>query len=1001
MSETTVGSIIGTLRLSITDFETNIAKAQEMADRLDGKNVVVDVKVDSAGAETKLAAVAASEDKVDAGNKKVASSSNEASKGLGLMSMAIVGLGPAIVPLAAGAAGLAVGFGAMGAAGILAIVGISREMKAGTPLGGAYTSMLGTLSGDLTTLGHTAAAGVLGPFQQEVANLQGQMPQLNSIIGEFSVITGKTAANLISGLVQAFITLEPLARDVGVYVLDLSSKFAAAMSGPGVVSFGDYIRSVFPQVMQSVESIVTAAVHLVTALAPLGMGTLGMLKTFSDLISALPVDVLANLATVAAPIFVGFKAFGVLSAGVTAFGTALGKVGVSAETAATGMRALNIASGAVGAVIAIAMFAFTSHAASVQADQDAVNSLTDALIRSKGVIDQQIISDKADALAKDGTLAAAKALGYGIGDVTLAALGNLPATARVVAQSKLLQDGWDNNSAASRKLAGDTGTQIDAFDKVNVATKDGVKITGLATAAAIAAAAAKATDATTAGTLTTATLLGLTAQQQLESQYKSQTAAIKALNATMDEEISRELTLAGATSNLDQATLTMTETLKKNKLTMDEHTQAGIDDRRAIEGVVGSLQSQRDANIKAGDSTAVATTKYEAASAALLDQTGKMYGTTSQAYKYMKQLLAVPTTVKTDLGITGDEPAKKKIDGVQQKLDHLGDHDYSVNVNVLFKANSSGPGGTSLIPGIVQHATGGEIGGTGTGTSDSNLIAASVGEHMLTADDVKAAGGHDAIYAWRKSLHGYAGGGAINISLPSLSSIDAGLNASTSAGVKGFDVASMFPAPSGGGGGAGGAAQWASMVVAVLAMLGQPASSLAGNLRRINLESGGNANAINRTDSNAMKGTPSMGLMQTIIGTFLAYAGPFAGRGPYDPFASIYAGDNYAIHQYGSVAAVDPLVHPGGYDTGGMMMPGGVGKNYGPKAERWLSGDQTQWFEAGRAAAGGSGGVDMSGVRADLANVASEVRGLGERIDESLQKQTIRQQTMQRQMARA
>jgi hypothetical protein len=201
MSETTVGSIIGTLRLSITDFETNIAKAQELADRLDGKNVNVDVKVDSAGAETKLAAVAASEDKVDAGNKKVASSSQEAGKGLGLMSMAIVGLGPAIVPLAAGAAGLAVGFGAMGAAGVLAIVGIMREMKAGTQLGGAYTSMFATLSGDLTTLGHTAAAGVLAPFQNEVANLQGQMPALNSIIGEFSVITGKTAGNLMNGLV--------------------------------------------------------------------------------------------------------------------------------------------------------------------------------------------------------------------------------------------------------------------------------------------------------------------------------------------------------------------------------------------------------------------------------------------------------------------------------------------------------------------------------------------------------------------------------------------------------------------------------------------------------------------------------------------------------------------------------------------------------------------------------------------------------------------------------
>jgi hypothetical protein len=55
----------------------------------------------------------------------------------------------------------------------------------------------------------------------------------------------------------------------------------------------------------------------------------------------------------------------------------------------------------------------------------------------------------------------------------------------------------------------------------------------------------------------------------------------------------------------------------------------------------------------------------------------------------------------------------------------------------------------------------GPIDGVGTGTSDSNLILASHGEHMLTADDVSAAGGHAAIFAYRKSLHGFKDGGAI------------------------------------------------------------------------------------------------------------------------------------------------------------------------------------------------------------------------------------------------
>jgi SLT domain-containing protein/uncharacterized coiled-coil DUF342 family protein len=40
--------------------------------------------------------------------------------------------------------------------------------------------------------------------------------------------------------------------------------------------------------------------------------------------------------------------------------------------------------------------------------------------------------------------------------------------------------------------------------------------------------------------------------------------------------------------------------------------------------------------------------------------------------------------------------------------------------------------------------------------------------------------------------------------------------------------------------------------------------------------------------------------MQTIPGTFAAYAGPYKSRGITDPMASIYAGLNYAVHRYGS-----------------------------------------------------------------------------------------------------
>jgi hypothetical protein len=122
--------------------------------------------------------------------------------------------------------------------------------------------------------------------------------------------------------------------------------------------------------------------------------------------------------------------------------------------------------------------------------------------------------------------------------------------------------------------------------------------------------------------------------------------------------------------------------------------------------------------------------------------------------------------------------------------------------------------------------------------------------------------------------------------------------------------------------GKAGVGQWAGVVDQVLAALGQPLSLEGAVLRRIQLESGGNPNAINLWDSNAKAGHPSQGLVQTIPSTFAAYAGPYKSMGITDPFANIYAGMNYALHRYGSISAIDPLKRPKGYDSGGYLEPG-------------------------------------------------------------------------------
>jgi hypothetical protein len=119
---------------------------------------------------------------------------------------------------------------------------------------------------------------------------------------------------------------------------------------------------------------------------------------------------------------------------------------------------------------------------------------------------------------------------------------------------------------------------------------------------------------------------------------------------------------------------------------------------------------------------------------------------------------------------------------------------------------------------------------------------------------------------------------------------------------------------------ASGVVQWKALVDQSLTALGQPLTWEATVLRRMNQESGGNPNAINVTDSNAQAGDPSRGLMQTIMSTFLRWAPPGSTAADiYQPYANIYAGENYAIHEYGSLAGMN---RPGGYDEGGWLPPG-------------------------------------------------------------------------------
>lgn len=141
--------------------------------------------------------------------------------------------------------------------------------------------------------------------------------------------------------------------------------------------------------------------------------------------------------------------------------------------------------------------------------------------------------------------------------------------------------------------------------------------------------------------------------------------------------------------------------------------------------------------------------------------------------------------------------------------------------------------------------------------------------------------------------------------------------------------ANEFEAPAGGwGAGAVAAAEW---IRTAMGITGVPDWWFGHLMHRANLESGFNPRAINLWDSNAAKGVPSKGLMQTIEPTFRAYAMPGMGD-IWNPIHNTVAAIRYIQARYGSILNTNPntgyaagglvTVHGKSFDTGGVLAPG-------------------------------------------------------------------------------
>ncbi|GAA1382933.1 hypothetical protein GCM10009613_11610 [Pseudonocardia kongjuensis] len=910
---------------------------------------------------------------------------NRQTREIRVLGSAIAALGPAGV-----AAGAVAGAGLLGLAGTVGVVaaaagtGIAAFQGVGDALealrayeldptaanleklreaqrnltveGQRFTRYLHSLRGPLRELRNTAQAGLLPGAESGLKSIMTLLPQVEQLVGTTARTMGDLAAEqgrtFDSAGAREYVqyldgrarpVLDALVRstmDVGRGVLGMARGFDVAFGddvlagarglsrefaqwGQGlrfssdVQSFGDYVREVGPQVGATLGAISRAILAVAEAAAPMSGPVLGAIRGI-----ATAVEMVADSG--AGPVIFG------VAAALGALNLSLKAMSAMKPTAVIGLldglaSKGGAASGAAGRLAGMlrglgpAVVVGAAALAGIMWSYDQVRSKAmesaEAVVRgtmtTTAAFDSELRRLRDRKAVMQGMTEGA-AMGQAIGELT----GKIDANAQALAEEteawRLVEEGRREYLAGLSAAEAAVARQVFAQDDLNRAVRE----FGANSPQAIAAQRDLNTAARDADVQQRAAALGV----------DTHTASVSR---------QRDLFLGAIDTQLSwhRALQTATQSIKDNGANVDINTAAGLRNREALQGMARAALDDVRAKGEHGASTREITDLTNRHRDQLYRTALQMGMSKDEANKYIRELGLTPEQVTTEFKTPGLADAVSKSAELKRNIEQL--------VNVRTPS-------ANMAENWAGRASGGPIVGPGTGTSDSVPIMGSNGEWVIR-ERVSREQGSGAMAAlnagYADIVPRYATGGQIGGTRHHVIEKDF---QPTAKGLQSALDRLFPPMPAGmvgaaAGGWGGGVQRWAPLALQALAMMGQPASYLGITLRRMNQESGGNPTIVNTWDSNARRGTPSVGLMQTIGPTYRAYADPRRNLGMTDPLSNILASMRYALARYGSLPAA--YNKAGGYDRGGIASGIGYMPKYTIAPERVLSPRQTESFD--------------------------------------------------------
>jgi len=429
------------------DDEATLAKIDALSARLTlltGKSYDLRIRSNALAAATELSAVGAAVKAIDAKQleedakqvDQIAKAAERSSTRMSRLKDLLILLGPAAVPLAGAVTAGLLGMGAAAGVAYLAVQAIKTEMKAGTEIGIQYSAGIGSLKDSLKALETATATGLLPGLQRAATALKLQLPGLTSEVRNLSGQLGNIGSHALIGVVDLFKALEPLLLHVGVYVEGLARRFEAWAAGPGGERFGRALASTFDQAVPILENLAGALAKLVEAFGPVGSQILNVLGGISTVLNALPVGVLQIMATAFVTLYGVGRLKGIfdsltgslvgLAQKATAVNSGLGtmatRVGGLVRGAA-GFAILAVLAYQVGKAISDFVERNNVGAHAIDNFGKSSRSLHDALMSSKGAIDDTVRSTIQMNLENDGAFKNFTKAGIGADQLTSAVTG--------------------------------------------------------------------------------------------------------------------------------------------------------------------------------------------------------------------------------------------------------------------------------------------------------------------------------------------------------------------------------------------------------------------------------------------------------------------------------------------------------------------------------------------------------------------------------------------------